>query len=130
MGMSRPDPQKAVKVYGVPISVHTRKVLVAARMKTVACTVVPVVPVIPDNPPPDWRSISPTGLIPALEDAGYFLADSTAIVLYLEPKWPEPALLPHDAREYGTALFLDSWAGGELFRRVIHPLFHQQVVAP
>jgi glutathione S-transferase len=38
--------------------------------------------------------------------------------------------LPADAEDYGRALFLDSWAGSALFRRVIHPLFHQQIVAP
>lgn len=122
--------QQVIKIYGVPLSVHTRKVLLAARIKSVPFESVPVVPVIPDSPPPDWRRISPTGLIPAIDDAGYLLADSTAIVLYLERKVAEPSLLPRSAESYGKALFLDSWAGSELFRRVIYPLFHQQVVAP
>jgi hypothetical protein len=29
-----------------------------------------------------------------------------------------------------TALFLDAWAGSALFRSVVHPLFHNQIVAP
>ena len=34
------------------------------------------------------------------------------------------------AGDYGRALFLDSWAGSALFRSVVHPLFHQQIVGP
>lgn len=125
-----PVQQQSINIYGVPMSVHTRKVILAARIKSIPYVSVLVVPVIPDNPPPNWRSISPTGLIPAIDDGGYVLADSTAIVLYLERRAPEPALLPRDAGDYGTALFLDAWAGSELFRRVIHPVFHQKVVGP
>ena len=112
------------------MSVHTRKVILAARLKAIPREIIPVVPVLPDNPPPNWRSLSPTGLIPAIDDNGYVLADSTAIVGYLERKVPEPALLPPRPGDVGRALFLDSWAGSALFRTVIHPLFHHQVVRP
>lgn len=122
--------REPIKIYGVPLSVHTRKVILTAKIKSIPYVSIPVVPVIPDNPPPEWRDISPTGLIPAIDDGGFVLADSTAIALYLERKTEGPALLPKGPRDYGTALFLDAWAGSELFRRVIHPVFHQQVVAP
>lgn len=120
----------SLQIYGVPLSVHTRKVIVAARLKSIPYQVVPVVPVVPGNPPPNWRAISPTGMIPAIDDAGYVLADSTAIALYLERKQPAPPLVPAALADYGRALFLDAWAGSELFRRVVHPVFHNQVVAP
>ena len=55
-----------LKIYGVPISVHTRKVIVVALAKGLAHEVIPVVPVIPGNPPANWRELSPTGKIPAL----------------------------------------------------------------
>jgi glutathione S-transferase len=119
-----------IKIYGVPFSVHTRKAIVAMRMKDIRYEVVPVAPVNPATLPPSWRSISPTGLIPAIDDGGYMLTDSTAIVLYLERKVPNPSLLPSDPGDYGKALALDAWAGSELFRRVIHPLFFNQVVNP
>jgi len=117
-------------IYGVPFSVHTRKVILAARMKSIPYDVKPVVPVIPGNPPPNWRTISPTGLIPAIDDDGYLLADSTAILAYFERKKPSPALLPDAANDRGTALFLDSWAGSALFRSIVQPLFFNQIVAP
>jgi len=119
-----------IKIWGVPLSVHTRKVILASRVKSVPYDLTVVIPVIPDNPPSDWRSLSPTGLIPAIDDDGYVLADSTAIVLYLERKVPDPALLPARLEDYGRALFLDAWAGDVLFRRVVHPIFHHQLVGP
>jgi glutathione S-transferase len=119
-----------MKIYGVPLSVHTRKVIVVARLKEIPFELEVVIPVIPGNPPPDWHEISPTGLIPAIEDDGFRLADSTAIVSYLERKHPKPALLPANDREYAATLSLDAWAGSQLFRNVIHPIFHNQIVAP
>jgi glutathione S-transferase len=119
-----------LKIYGVPISVHTRKVIVAARLKRLPFEVVPVVPVIPDNPPANWRELSPTGRIPALQDGDYTLADSAAICAYLERKQPEPSLYPRDDRRYGHALWLEQYAGGTVFRDVVHPLFHEVFVNP
>lgn len=119
-----------LKIFGVPISVHTRKVIVAARLKGLPFEVVPVVPVIPDNPPANWRELSPTGKIPALQDGDFTLADSAAICAYLERKQPEPSLYPSDARQYGHALWLEQYAGGTVFRDVVHPLFHEVFVHP
>ncbi len=119
-----------MKIYGVPLSVHTRKIIGAARLKNIPFELLPVVPVIPGNPPPNWRELSPLGLIPAIEDEGFRLADSTAILHYLERKVPEPALLPSDLQALGTALFLDAWAGTALFGAVVRPLFHNQLVMP
>lgn len=124
-----PSPTKPVAIYGVPFSVHTRKVILAARLKGIAYSVVPVAPVIPSSLPANWRRISPSGLIPAIDDNGFTLAESTAIVQYFERLASEPALLPAEPRQYARALALDAWAGG-FFREVVHPLFHQQVVGP
>jgi glutathione S-transferase len=119
-----------MKIHGIPLSVHTRKVILAARLKDIPYDLNVVIPVIPDNPPPNWRSLSPTGLIPAIEDNGFTLADSTAIIHYLERKRPTPSLFPKDDRQFAKALFLDAWAGAALFRALVHPVFHNEVVAP
>jgi glutathione S-transferase len=117
-------------IYGVPLSVHTRKTLVTAMHKQLDHRLEVVIPVVPDNPPPDWSTLSPAGLIPVLRDGDRMLADSTAICLYLEKKHPAAPILPADAADYGRALWFDAYAGGTVFRHVVHPLFHQQVVAP
>jgi glutathione S-transferase len=118
-----------LKIYGVPISVHTRKVIVAAIAKGLEHEVVPVVPVIPDNPPPNWRELSPTGLIPALTDGDFTVADSAAICGYLERAYPDKPLYPQGAREYAKAVSLEQYAG-KLFSDVVRPLFHEVFVHP
>ena len=117
-------------IHGVPLSVHTRKIIVTAILKKMDYRIEAVIPVIPDNPPANWSSLSPTGLIPVLQDGDYTLADSNAICLYLEKKQPAPPILPGDARACGRALWFDAYAGGTIFRHVVHPLFVQTVVNP
>jgi glutathione S-transferase len=117
-------------IYGVPISVHTRKVILAARIKNLPFELNPVVPVMPDSLPSQWRQLSPTGLVPVLQDGDFTLADSAAICAYLERKWPKPSLHPSDARRYGHALWLEQYAGGTVFRDVVRPLFHELFVHP
>lgn len=117
-------------IYGVPISVHTRKVIIAARLKNLPFELIPVVPVMPDSLPPHWRQLSPTGMVPALQDGDFTLADSAAICAYLERKWPKPSLHPTDVQHYGHALWLEQYASGTVFRDVVRPLFHELFVHP
>lgn len=117
-------------IHGVPISVHTRKVVVAAITKALPFRIHPVVPVIPGNPPPNWRSLSPTGLIPAITDGDFTLADSTAICTYLDRTYAGPALYPILPRAHAQALFFEQYAGGTVFRHVVHPLFVEVFVKP
>jgi len=44
----------------------------------------------------DYLAANPQGLVPALEDDGAVIAQSLAIIEYLEEKFPEPPLLPRD----------------------------------
>ena len=118
-----------LKIYGVPISVHTRKVIVVALAKGLAHEVIPVVPVIPDNPPANWRELSPTGKIPALTDGDFTVADSAAICGYLEKIHPAEPVYPSAPRDYATSLFYEHYAGA-LFRDVVHPLFQETFVFP
>ena len=118
-----------LKIYGVPISVHTRKAIVVAIAKGLPHEVIPVVPVIPDNPPPNWRQLSPTGKIPALTDGDFNLFDSAAICAYMERLQPEPSIYPESPRPYAQALALEQYAG-TLFRELVHPLFHEAFVQP
>jgi glutathione S-transferase len=117
-------------IHGVPLSVHTRKVIIAAIIKKLEYQFKVVIPVVPGNPPDNWNRLSPTGMIPVLQDGDYTLADSNAICLYLDKKHPASPVLPADVRDYGRALWFDAYAGGTIFRHVVHPLFHQTVVNP
>jgi maleylacetoacetate isomerase len=46
-----------------------------------------------------YRSINPQSLVPALEDDGELIAQSLAIIEYLDETHPEPPLLPGSARD-------------------------------
>ncbi len=116
-----------LRIYGVPISVHTRKVIVAALEKALPFENEPV---IPFNPPPKWAELSPTGKIPVAQDGERVLRDSSAICAYLERVHPQPALYPADAADYAEALWYEEYADGTVFREVIHGLFFQQVIRP
>ena len=118
-----------LKIYGVPISVHTRKVIVVALAKKLEHEVIPVVPVIPGNPPSNWRELSPTGKIPALTDGDFTVADSAAICGYLEKIHPGEPVYPSTPRDYATALSFEQYAGA-MFRDVVHPLFQETFVFP
>jgi maleylacetoacetate isomerase/maleylpyruvate isomerase len=46
---------------------------------------------------PAYRAVNPQGLLPALQTDGALLAQSIAIMEYLEETHPQPPLLPRDA---------------------------------
>jgi glutathione S-transferase len=115
-------------IHGVPISVHTRKVILAAIEKGIPYRNEPV---IPFQPPAGWDKLSPTGKIPVVtlaDDAT--LCDSSVICAYLEKAAPNPPLYPNEAKAFADALWLEEYADGTLFREVVHGLFFQQVIRP
>jgi glutathione S-transferase len=116
-----------LKIYGVPISVHTRKVIVAAIEKKLPYENDPV---IPFNPPVGWDKLSPTGKIPVMSDGDFDLADSSVICAYLEQTHPEPALFPQAAKDRARALWLEEYCDGTVYREVVHGLFFQTVIRP
>ncbi|XP_022018759.1 glutathione S-transferase zeta class isoform X2 [Helianthus annuus] len=48
---------------------------------------------------PEFLKISPMGFVPALLDGDMVLAESSAIILYLDDKYPQHPLLPHDLKK-------------------------------
>ena len=44
----------------------------------------------------DYLNMNPQGLVPSLEDGGVVLAQSLAIIEYLDERFPSPSLLPAD----------------------------------
>ena len=93
-----------MKIYGFPLSPFVRKVLVAAREKGLDYELIPA---NPSDPTEEFLKVSPFGKIPALSDGDFCLADSTAIVTYLDARHPEPPLLPAAPQARGRAVWFE-----------------------
>lgn len=55
---------------------------------------------------PEYRRLNPNGLVPVIEDDGFVLWESNAIVRYLAAKHPQAGLWPEDPRARADA---DRW---------------------
>jgi len=85
----------------------------------------------PGQPSEEFKAASPLRKMPALQDDDFTLADSSAIVHYLEAKQPEPALIPKDPQALGRTIWFDEYAdtvlngcGAKMFyNRVVLPRF-------
>ena len=113
-------------IYGVPLSIHVRKVIVTALEKRLEHQVETV---FPFDPPPGWRDLSPTGKIPAMKHGDLTLADSSVIVAYLEKRFPELPLSPSDPAQYARALWFEEYVDSQIAPDVIG-LFQQKILAP
>ena len=115
-------------LYGSSMSPFVRKVIAYASEKGLEIEVRPV-GIADQNP--DFRAASPFGKMPALVDGDFRLADSTAIIHYLEAKHPEPALIPSDPELRGRCIWFEEFAdtilagcGAKMFyNRVVAPVF-------
>jgi glutathione S-transferase len=113
-------------VYGTGYSPYVRKVLVSLAEKNVPYEHRPVMFHAPDA---DFQAASPLGKIPAIEDGGFKLADSSAILWYLERKHPTPAMVPSDPQALGRAVWFDKFGDTELFAKLVVP-FVERILKP
>src|SRR6476661_9270896 len=94
-------------LYGSSLSPFVRKVLAFAGEKGIELDLQPTG--FP-NHSPEYLEASPFRKMPALRDGDYTLADSTAIIHYLEAKYPEPALIPSDPQQRGKTIWYEEFA--------------------
>jgi glutathione S-transferase len=94
-------------LYGSSLSPFARKVLAFAAEKGIALELQPTG--IPD-PGPEFLEASPFRKMPAFRDGDYTLADSSAIVHYLEARHPEPPLIPADPKLRGKTIWFEEFA--------------------
>jgi glutathione S-transferase len=113
-------------LYGSSLSPFVRKVLAYAGEKGITLdlqgTGFP-------NHHEEFCAASPFKKMPALADGDFRLADSTAIIHYLEAKFPEPALIPRDPELLGKTIWYEEFADTILAACGAKMFFHR-VVAP
>ena len=85
-----------MKLYGHPLSSCTRKVLMTCAEKGAAIELVGVDLFAGDHKREPHVTRHPFGVIPVLDDAGFMLYESRAIIRYLDHTLSGPALTPSD----------------------------------
>jgi len=116
-------------LYGSSVSPFVRKVLAFAAEKGVELELKPTGA---PNHDPEFLEASPFRKMPALRDGDFTLADSTAIIDYLDSVKPEPNLIPKDPKAHAKAIWFEEFAdtilcatGGKMFfHRVVAPIFY------
>jgi glutathione S-transferase len=94
-------------LYGASLSPFVRKVGAILGEKGLDFEHKPVPPGTDD---PEFKQCSPFGKIPGFRDGDYCLADSSAIVHYLEAKHPGSAMIPADADARGKTMWFEEVA--------------------
>jgi glutathione S-transferase len=114
-------------VHGAGISPFVRKVRAFLMEKGIEYAHDPV---IPFNPPPTFRKLSPLGKIPAFSDGDKTLADSSIICSYVERRNPTPSLYPKDDYLHARALWFEEYSDGGLMGVVGPGIFGPLVIQP
>jgi glutathione S-transferase len=91
-----------LRLYFHPASTYARRVRIALLEKDLAFEPVVVDMAARAHRAPEYLALNPYGRVPTIDDDGFVLYESAAILQYLEATRPTPALVPADAR--GRAL--------------------------
>jgi glutathione S-transferase len=116
-----------MKIIGSYVSPYVRKVLVCMELKGIDYEVDPITPFFGND---EFRRLSPLRRIPILIDDELVLTDSSVIAEYLEDSFPDPPLLPADAKERARARWLEEFADTRLGDVFIWGLFYPKMVHP
>jgi glutathione S-transferase len=81
----------------------------------------------------EFLTLNPRGKVPVIQDGSHVLAESSAILAYLDRKYPEPPLFGRSAEETGSIwqaiLDFDLYVSHEWVARIIGPIFGGQAAA-
>ncbi len=76
---------------------------------------------------PDHLRRNPSGKVPVLKMDGVFLSESHAICEYLEEKYPEPELIPHEIKARAEVRRLCFWFDDKFHHDVTKNLVYERV---
>jgi glutathione S-transferase len=99
-------------LFGLSVSPFARKVLMYAAERGLPVENRPLGPGADD---PQFKAASPLGKIPAFADGDYNLADSSAILHYLEAKYPANGLIPAEPKARGKVVWFEEYADTVMF---------------
>lgn len=98
-----------IKLYHFPGSTNSRKVRIALIEKGLEFERVLVDLTKGEQKSPEYLKIHPFGQVPALDDEGFIVYDSTIINEYLEDEYPYPPLFPADSEGKARARMMEDF---------------------
>jgi glutathione S-transferase len=113
-------------IYGSSLSPFVRKTLAYVAEKGLT---VDVKPVNLGSLEPEFVACSPFRKMPGFRDGNFSISDSTAIITYLEAKFPAPPLIPEEASSRARTIWYEEFADTILIPCMGKPFFNR-VVAP
>jgi glutathione S-transferase len=116
----------SIKIYGGTLSPFVRKTVVFAIEKGIDFELVQAFGAMG---PPEFQAASPFGKIPAMTDGDFSLADSTAIVTYLDAIKPAPNLIPTEAKARAKTIWFEEF-GDTIVAACGGKVFFNRFVAP
>ena len=98
-----------IKLYTFPPSTNSRKVRIALLEKGLEFQRINVDLSKREQKNPEYLKIHPFGQVPALDDEGFIIYDSTVINEYLEDEYPYPSLMPKDSEGRARARLMEDF---------------------
>ncbi len=99
-----------IKLYDFSLSPRARKVRITLAAKGLEYEKVPIDITKGEQKTPEYLAINPYGKVPALQDNGTTVYESTIIMEYLNDTYPTPPLLPDDVGQRARARVLMHYA--------------------
>src|SRR3970282_2460061 len=96
-----------IKLYTFPPSTNSRKVRIALIEKGLEFERINIDLSKKEQKNPQYLKIHPFGQVPALDDEGFIVYDSTIINEYLEDEYPYPSLWPSDSEGRARARLME-----------------------
>src|SRR5262245_60474571 len=122
-----------MRLHVLPPSPRAMKVMALAQHLGLDCEIRIIDLLNGENQKPEFAALNPNKKMPVLEDDGFVLWESNAILQYLALKKPESGLLPSDPRRRADVVRWQFWDSAHwdpacatlVFQRIVKKLFGQ-----
>jgi len=116
-----------MKVYYSPVSPTSLSVILFCAEARIAFEPVVIDLMKGQQKTPDYLALNPWGLVPVLEDDGFVLTESSAILKYLADKAQSPAY-PQDLRERARVNERMDWINTAVYRELGYHFVYPQIL--
>jgi glutathione S-transferase len=121
-----------LKLYGFPVSQPTRSLLMVLDEAGIPHEFIPVNLLKGEHKQPEFLAVNAAGQVPALDDNGFSLGESCAIIQYLAETRGLGGLYPEDAKTRGRIHFWLNWNHTNTrasTTKFLRPILHGQTVS-